>query len=79
MRGVPKWVGANANATTGAPSVELPMGPRSACGVGRNERGAACQFCHWGLRWSSLWGHETCQGCGDMGGADACEPCHWGR
>eukprot|EP00959_Pyramimonas_sp_CCMP1952_P251965 5264681-Pyramimonas_sp.AAC.1 len=29
----------------------------------------ACGPCHWGLRWSSLWGREPCEGytkvCGD--------------
>eukprot|EP00959_Pyramimonas_sp_CCMP1952_P010911 228675-Pyramimonas_sp.AAC.1 len=37
------------------PSVELLVGPRSAAlgGVG------ACGLCHWSLRWSSLWGHDT--------------------
>ena len=24
-------------------------------------------FRHWDLRWSSLWGHETCEGCAKMG------------
>ena len=38
------------------PSVELPMGPRNAVLGG----GDACEHPHWGLRWSSLWGHETC-------------------
>eukprot|EP00959_Pyramimonas_sp_CCMP1952_P435788 9125625-Pyramimonas_sp.AAC.1 len=37
------------------PSVERPMGPRSAVlGVGN-----ACGHPHWGLWWSSVWGHET--------------------
>ena len=45
------------------PSVELPMGPRNAVLGG----GDACEHCHWGLRWSSLWGRETCEGCADMG------------
>eukprot|EP00959_Pyramimonas_sp_CCMP1952_P352210 7379703-Pyramimonas_sp.AAC.1 len=22
---------------------------------------------HWGLRWSSLWGHKLCEGCATMG------------
>eukprot|EP00959_Pyramimonas_sp_CCMP1952_P099826 2087329-Pyramimonas_sp.AAC.1 len=30
-------------------------------------RGAACEPCHLGLRWSSLWGHKTCEGCVGMG------------
>eukprot|EP00959_Pyramimonas_sp_CCMP1952_P164479 3438670-Pyramimonas_sp.AAC.1 len=37
------------------PSVELPMGPRSAVLGG----GTACGLRHWDLRWSSLWGHEA--------------------
>eukprot|EP00959_Pyramimonas_sp_CCMP1952_P172907 3613290-Pyramimonas_sp.AAC.1 len=37
------------------PSVELPMGPRSAVLGGVD----ACGLCHWNLRWSSLWGHEA--------------------
>eukprot|EP00959_Pyramimonas_sp_CCMP1952_P087887 1838995-Pyramimonas_sp.AAC.1 len=40
--------------------------------------GDACERCHWGVQWSSLWGHETCCGCAVMGGGDACERCHWG-
>ena len=49
------WVGeTNANCATG-PSVELPMGPRDAVLGG----GDACECSHWGLRWSSLRGHET--------------------
>eukprot|EP00959_Pyramimonas_sp_CCMP1952_P201610 4216176-Pyramimonas_sp.AAC.1 len=28
----------------------------------------ACGLCHWGLRWSSLWGHEPCDGCAEMRG-----------
>eukprot|EP00959_Pyramimonas_sp_CCMP1952_P191670 4008002-Pyramimonas_sp.AAC.1 len=35
--------------------VELRMGPRNAVVGG----GPACGHRHWGLRWSSLWGHET--------------------
>eukprot|EP00959_Pyramimonas_sp_CCMP1952_P352469 7384907-Pyramimonas_sp.AAC.1 len=37
------------------PSVDQPMGPRSAVLGG----GGACGHCHWSLRWSSLGGHET--------------------
>ena len=40
--------------------------------------GGACGPCHWGLRCSSLWGHETCDGACRKKGADACGPCHWG-
>eukprot|EP00959_Pyramimonas_sp_CCMP1952_P166261 3474867-Pyramimonas_sp.AAC.2 len=28
--------------------------------------GEACEPCHWGIRWSSLWGHEACARCADM-------------
>ena len=27
----------------------------------------ACERSHWGFRWSFLWGHETCEGCDEMG------------
>merc|ERR1712091_640988 len=43
------------------PSVELPMGPRNAVLGG----GDACGHPHLGLRWSSLWGHETLSWVGD--------------
>ena len=26
----------------------------------------ACDPCHWGLRWGSLWGHDTGEGCAAM-------------
>eukprot|EP00959_Pyramimonas_sp_CCMP1952_P056998 1190025-Pyramimonas_sp.AAC.1 len=29
--------------------------------------GDACGRWYWGLRWDSLWGHETREGCADMG------------
>ena len=37
-----------------------------------------CGPCHWGLRWSSLWGCEACDGCAEMGAVVACERSHWG-
>eukprot|EP00959_Pyramimonas_sp_CCMP1952_P443412 9283192-Pyramimonas_sp.AAC.1 len=37
------------------PSVELPMEPRRVVLGGGN----ACECRHWGLRWSTLWGHEA--------------------
>ena len=43
------------------------MGPRTVRGVCRNGAVAPCELSHWGLRWSSLWGHETCEGCAEMG------------
>ena len=55
-------------------SVGLPMGPRNAVLGG----GDACGRQHWGLRWSSLWGHETCEGCAEVGVGDACGRQHWG-
>ena len=39
------------------------MGPRNAV-LGA---GGACEFRNWDLRWSSLWGHETREGCAKMG------------
>eukprot|EP00959_Pyramimonas_sp_CCMP1952_P329203 6892157-Pyramimonas_sp.AAC.1 len=39
--------------------------------------GDACERWHWGLRWSSLWGHEACDGCADMGARDACGRWYW--
>ena len=33
---------------------------------------------HCGLRWSRLWGHETCEGCSEMGAVGACERGHLG-
>ena len=34
---------------------------------------------HRGRRWSTLRGHETCQGCAEMDGGTACGRTHWGR
>ena len=28
--------------------------------------GDACGRSHWGLRWSSLWGHDPCEGRADI-------------
>eukprot|EP00959_Pyramimonas_sp_CCMP1952_P034592 725165-Pyramimonas_sp.AAC.1 len=52
------------------PSLELPMGPRNAALRG----GTARESSHWGLRWSSLWGHETLPWAGEP----PCESSHWG-
>ena len=45
-------------------------------------RGNAYEPCHWGLRWSSLWGYETlywaCRKGHAVGRGNAYEPCHWG-
>eukprot|EP00959_Pyramimonas_sp_CCMP1952_P052340 1094203-Pyramimonas_sp.AAC.1 len=42
------------------------MGPRNAALGG----GYACGLCHWGFRWSSLRGKETCEGCAETGDGD---------
>ena len=31
-----------------------------------------CRICEHRLRWRSLWGHETCEGCAELGVRDAC-------
>eukprot|EP00959_Pyramimonas_sp_CCMP1952_P406323 8515900-Pyramimonas_sp.AAC.1 len=49
-------------------SVGFHMGPRNAV-LGE---GDACGLRHRDLRWSSRWGHETCEGCADMSVGDAC-------
>ena len=67
VKGAPKWGGAAMRALPLWPSVELPMGPRTVSGVRQNGAGPQCEPCHWDLRWSSLWGHETCEGCAKMG------------
>eukprot|EP00959_Pyramimonas_sp_CCMP1952_P259558 5426996-Pyramimonas_sp.AAC.1 len=40
----------------------------------------SCERSHWGLRWSSLVGHETCEGvwCAEMGAVVRCERSRWG-
>ena len=38
----------------------------------------ACELRRWGIRWSSLWGHETCEGCAQSGVADASGRWHCG-
>eukprot|EP00959_Pyramimonas_sp_CCMP1952_P193906 4054803-Pyramimonas_sp.AAC.1 len=30
-------------------------------------RPVPCGHSRWGLRWSSLWSHEPCEGCAKMG------------
>eukprot|EP00959_Pyramimonas_sp_CCMP1952_P400946 8401536-Pyramimonas_sp.AAC.1 len=39
--------------------------------------GDACGRWQRGLRWSSLWGREACEGCADMGAGDACGRWRW--
>ena len=57
------------------PSAELPLGQRNAAPGG----GTACEPRHWGIRWSSLWGHETLPWVGEpharppLTWGDACE------
>eukprot|EP00959_Pyramimonas_sp_CCMP1952_P086839 1816298-Pyramimonas_sp.AAC.1 len=45
------------------------MGPRT-LGEGCSDMGGkgAWKMCHWSLRWSSLWDHESCDGCAVMAG-----------
>eukprot|EP00959_Pyramimonas_sp_CCMP1952_P226037 4727067-Pyramimonas_sp.AAC.1 len=45
---------------------DSPMGPRSSWGACRNRRRPPCDFCHWDLTWSSLWGHVPRGGCAEM-------------
>eukprot|EP00959_Pyramimonas_sp_CCMP1952_P232743 4864034-Pyramimonas_sp.AAC.1 len=60
-----------------APSVEPPYGTtKRVRGVpkwaGNRMRtvplGPSVEPPSWGLRWIALWGHETCDGCAEMGG-----------
>eukprot|EP00959_Pyramimonas_sp_CCMP1952_P264729 5535345-Pyramimonas_sp.AAC.1 len=39
------------------------MWPRSSRGVCRHEPRPPCEPCQWGLRWSSLRGHDPRGGC----------------
>eukprot|EP00959_Pyramimonas_sp_CCMP1952_P170123 3554113-Pyramimonas_sp.AAC.1 len=39
------------------------MGPRCVSWMRRNDVKKACERSHWGLRWNSLRGHATCEGC----------------
>eukprot|EP00959_Pyramimonas_sp_CCMP1952_P046913 979550-Pyramimonas_sp.AAC.1 len=34
-----------------------------------------CERCRWGLRRSSLWGHETCEGRAEFCAAAPCQHC----
>ena len=40
------------------PSVELPGGHETCEGYAEMGGATPCQRTHWGLWWSSLWGHE---------------------
>eukprot|EP00959_Pyramimonas_sp_CCMP1952_P007208 151040-Pyramimonas_sp.AAC.1 len=41
------------------------------------EDGTACGRCPWGLRWISLWAHDTRTGCTEIECGTACGRCHW--
>eukprot|EP00959_Pyramimonas_sp_CCMP1952_P047911 1000251-Pyramimonas_sp.AAC.1 len=73
------------------PSVELPIRPRNChasaatgalggapYGATERVRGVAtwARRCHASA--ATLWGQETCEGCGDMGAVVPCERSHWG-
>ena len=36
-----------------------------------------CELRHWGLMWSSLCGHEACEGYAETGVTPTCELRHW--
>ena len=48
------------------PSAELPMGHEAGEGCAKMMAGPHANAAHWGLRWSSLWGHEPCEGCAEV-------------
>ena len=54
-------------------------GPRCETSLAKDPTICSCESrsCEYRLRWSSLWGHEACEGCAEMSGGDACELCHW--
>eukprot|EP00959_Pyramimonas_sp_CCMP1952_P162324 3393967-Pyramimonas_sp.AAC.1 len=39
--------------------------------------GDACNLYQWGLRCSTLQGHQPCEGCAVIGGGDECKLCPW--
>eukprot|EP00959_Pyramimonas_sp_CCMP1952_P380899 7980527-Pyramimonas_sp.AAC.1 len=43
------------------------MGQRTVLTVHQNRAASPCGPCHWGLRRSSLWGHEPCDKFANMG------------
>ena len=47
--------------------MELPMGPRNVEGRAEISCAGLCGLRRQDLRWSSPWGHETCEGCAEMG------------
>ena len=68
VRGVPKWR-RRRHATWAFGG--SPYGATNRVRVCRNGHAVggvdACGRGHWGLGWNSLWGHEPCEGCADMG------------
>ena len=68
VRGVPKSGGHSMRTLPLGPSVEIPMGPRTVRRVCRNGAGTACGPSSWGLRLSSLWDQEPCEGAPKGGG-----------
>ena len=60
----------NAGAATGALG-GAPYGATKRCPGWRITRNPAYERGRWGLGWGSLWGHEACDGCADMGGKRA--------
>eukprot|EP00959_Pyramimonas_sp_CCMP1952_P259435 5424178-Pyramimonas_sp.AAC.1 len=56
-----------------------PLWGHKTWGVAEVDVACACGRWRWGLRWSSLRGHETCEGRVEVGVvADACGRRHWG-
>ena len=79
VSGVPKWgVGAHVDLATGAFGVAPYGATKRVMGRAEKKGADACGPCHWGLRCSSLWGHETNEWRAETKGADACGPCQWG-
>eukprot|EP00959_Pyramimonas_sp_CCMP1952_P154188 3225806-Pyramimonas_sp.AAC.1 len=60
------------------PWVELPIGATQRVRCAEMGAPGACGRRHWGLRWGSKWGCETCERCAETGVADACGRCNWG-
>eukprot|EP00959_Pyramimonas_sp_CCMP1952_P384138 8050531-Pyramimonas_sp.AAC.1 len=48
--------------------------PHTVRGVCQDGRGDACGPCNWGLRWSSLWGHDPREGYAKVGGGTHADP-----
>eukprot|EP00959_Pyramimonas_sp_CCMP1952_P258127 5394892-Pyramimonas_sp.AAC.1 len=54
------------------------MGQRSVWMVCRSDSGGGMRVQPFGLSVGLRWGHETCEGCADMGSVVACERSRWG-